>query len=263
MDDIGPSPALLVLVLGSSRVVASEGERGLKIRCAFFVMASFVALVGLPGVDMARARPARIIFLRHGEKKNGDELCSVGQLRAEALSAQYLGKGAPGNNTVFDRGGKSDAFFAITTHTQETASPSAQTWDKQPTAFSVPPHDPNEDADLNLQTTAAAKALTSSEYDGKIVVVVWERKHIANSNLNASGDTLWSQLNLGAIGVPDTWQGVNYDYFWIINYTQKPPTFVSIPQAYPLPKYAEVPDNAWGAPADQTKFPKFYEHCKQ
>jgi hypothetical protein len=177
MDDIGPSPALLVLVLGSSRVVASEGERGLKIRCAFFVMASFVALVGLPGVDMARARPARIIFLRHGEKKNGDELCSVGQLRAEALSAQYLGKGAPGNNTVFDRGGKSDAFFAITTHTQETASPSAQTWDKQPTAFSVPPHDPNEDADLNLQTRAAAKALTSSEYDGKIVVVVGAQTH--------------------------------------------------------------------------------------
>ena len=214
---------------------------------------------------MAQARPARIIFLRHGEKKNGDELCSVGQLRAEALSAQYLGKGAPGNDTVFGKGGKPDALFAITAHTQETASPSARTWGKQLTLFPIQPHDPNEDADLSLETRTAAKALTSPEYDGKTVVVVWEHKHIANSSLNASGDTLWAQLNLSAIDkahVPDTWQGVNYDYFWIIDYTQDPPTFVSLPQQYDAPKYAEVPNNAWGAPVDGARFPKFYAHCK-
>lgn len=215
---------------------------------------------------MAQAGPARIIFLRHGEKKNGTELCSVGQLRAEALSAQYLGKGAPGNDTIFGTGGKPDAFFAITTHTQETATPSAQTWGKTLTLFPIPPHDPNEDPDLNVQTRAAAQALTSSDYEGKIVVVVWEHKHIANSNLNATDDTLWSQLNLGAIGnapVPDTWQGVNYDYFWIVDYTQGQPAFVSLPQAYAAPEHAEVPNNAWGAPVDRAKFPKFFEQCKQ
>jgi hypothetical protein len=225
-----------------------------------------VALLGFLGVEMAEARPARIIFLRHGEKKNGAELCSVGQLRAEALSTQYLGKGAPGNDTVFGTGAKPDAFFAITAHTQETATPSAQTWGKQLTLFPIPPHDPNEDADLNVQTRAAAEALTSSDYNGKIVVVVWEHKHIANSELNASHDTLWSLLNLGAIGnahVPDTWQGVNYDYFWIIDYTQAQPTFVLLPQQYTASKYADVPDNVWGAPVDRVKFAKFYEQCKQ
>jgi hypothetical protein len=229
-------------------------------------IAGFLALAGFLGVGMAEAHPSRIIFLRHGEKKDAAELCAVGQLRAEALSAQYLGKGAPGNDTIFGKGGKPDAFFAITAHTQETATPSAETWGKKPTLFQVPPHDPNEDADLDKQTKNAAKALASSDYDGKIVVVVWEHKHIANRALNASGDTLWSLLNLGAIRnapVPDTWQGANYDFFWIIDYTQDPPTFVSLPQRYSAPKYAEIPDNAWGAPVDQAKFPKFYQHCKQ
>jgi hypothetical protein len=229
-------------------------------------MAGFLALAGFSGVEMAEARPSRIIFLRHGEKKNAAELCSVGQLRAEALSAQYLGKGAPGNDTIFGIGRKPDAFFAITAHTKETATPSAQTWGKEVTLFQVPPHDPNEDADLDTQTKNTAKALASSDYDGKIVVVVWEHKHIANSGLNASGDTLWSLLNLVAIHnapVPDTWEGVNYDFFWIIDYTQNPSTFVSLPQRYSAPKYAEIPDNDWAVPVDQAKFPNFYEHCKQ
>jgi hypothetical protein len=117
-----------------------------------------------------------------------------------------------------------------------------------------------------VQTRNAAKALASSDHSNKIVVVVWEHKHIANANLNTSGDTLWSLLNLGAIGntpVPKTWEVVNYNYFWIIDYTQGQPTFVSVPQHYAAPKYAEIPDNAWGAPVDQAKFPKFYQHCKQ
>jgi hypothetical protein len=191
-------------------------------------------------------------------------------LRWSIESGSSLGsvsrQGAPGNETIFGKGGKPDAFLAITTHTQETATPSAQTWGKQLTLFQVPLHDPNEDADLSAQTRDAVKALTSSEYDGKIVVVVWEHKHIANSGLNASGDTLWSLLNLGAIHnapVPNTWEGVNYDYFWIIDYTQGPPTFVSLPQRYSASKYAEIPDNDWGASVDQANFPKFYQHCKQ
>jgi hypothetical protein len=215
---------------------------------------------------MAQAHPARIIFLRHGEKKNGAELCSVGQLRAEALAAQYLGKGAPGNDAIFGAGKKPDAFFVITTHTQETAAPSAESWGMQPTPFLVLPHDPNEDADLNAQTRKAATALASAEYNGKTVVVVWEHKHIAKPDLNLSGDTLWSLLNLGAIpnaAVPKTWDGLNYDYFWIIDYTEGQPTFASVLQQYAAPNYAEIPDNAWGIPVDQATFPKFYQHCEQ
>lgn len=58
-------------------------------------VAGFTALLGIWGIASVAAQPARIILLRHGEKKNARELCDVGNLRAQALSAQYLGKGAP------------------------------------------------------------------------------------------------------------------------------------------------------------------------
>jgi hypothetical protein len=228
-------------------------------------IAGLFALSAVLGTVAAHAHPARIILVRHGEKANGSELCSVGQLRAQALSAQYLGKGAPQNDTIFGKGGKPDAFFAITVHTQETATPSATSWGETLTVFSIPPKDPNEDSDLDKETKKAAAALGSSQYDGKTVVVVWEHKHIAKKDLNESGDTLWSLLDLGDIpksSPPKTWEGVNYDYFWIVDYTQSKPTFTSIQQDYTAAAYAQVPNNAWGDDVDKTKFPQFYKDCE-
>ncbi len=204
--------------------------------------------------------------MRHGEKKNSEELCSAGNLRAQALSDQYLGKGAPGNDAVFGNGRTPDAFFAVTAHTRETAAPSAQSWGKQLTIFSVPPKDPNEDNDLDTQTQKAAAALNSVEYDGKIVVVVWEHKHIANKDFNRDGSTFWSLLKLREIpnaSAPKSWEGVNYDFFWIIDYANLQPTFTIVPQAYASAAYAQVPNNAWGEDVDETKFPDFYQDCKQ
>ena len=225
------------------------------------ITAGAAAPAGAPGAESAQARPARIILLRHGEKKNSRELCDVGKLRAQALSDQYLGKGAPGNDVIFGNGGKPDAFLAVTAHTQETAAPSAQTWGQQPTMFSVLPDDPDEEADLDTQTQKAAAALASADYAGKTVVVVWEHKHIASETLTNTFRTL---LKLGEIpnaNVPTSWAGTNYDFFWIIDYRNAPPTFAAVPQAYSsVPK---VPDNAWNVAVDETKFPDFYRNCKQ
>ena len=121
------------------------------------------ALAGALFAEAAAAQPARIILLRHGEKQNGAELCVVGTLRAEGLAAQYLGKDAPGNEILYGKGGKPDAFFAVTPHTQETAKPSADSWGLQLTVFSVPPKDPNEETDLGAETQKAAAAL---EFEG-------------------------------------------------------------------------------------------------
>jgi hypothetical protein len=231
-----------------------------------FTRAGLAALAVVLGTGAAQAHPARIILLRHGEKKNSEELCSVGKLRAQALSDQYLGKGAPGNDAIFGNGRTPDAFFAVTAHTRETAAPSAQSWGKQLTIFSVPPKDPNEDNDLDTQTQKAAAALNSVEYDGKIVVVVWEHKHIANKDLNRDGSTFWSLLKLGEIpnaSAPKSWEGVNYDFFWIIDYANAQRTFTVVPQAYAAAAYAKVPDKRWGEDVDQTRFPEFYEDCKQ
>jgi len=229
-----------------------------------------VAIAGLflstvLGTVAATAHPARVILVRHGEKENVAQLCSVGQLRADALAAQYLGKGAPENGAIFGKGGKPDAFFAITVHTQETAAPSAASWGEQLTVFPIAPKDPNEDSDLDKETRKAAAALESSQYDGKTVVVFWEHKHIAKKDLNKSGDTFWSLLDLGNIpkaDPPKTWEGVNYDYFWIIDYTQPKPTFTPIQQDYKAAAYAQVPDNAWAEDVDKTKFPQFYKDCE-
>jgi hypothetical protein len=117
------------------------------------------ALAGAIGAEAAQARPARVILLRHGEKKNGRELCDVGSLRAQAISAQYLGRGALENDAIYGNGRTPDAFFAVTAHTQETAAPSAQSWGKQLTIFPVPPGDPDEESDLDTQTQKAAAAL--------------------------------------------------------------------------------------------------------
>ena len=51
-------------------------------------------LLCLYGLGAALATPARIIILRHGEKADKWKLCGVGQERADALAANYLGRGA-------------------------------------------------------------------------------------------------------------------------------------------------------------------------
>jgi hypothetical protein len=227
-------------------------------------IAGIAAMAGALGAQ-AEARPARLVLLRHGEKKNSAELCGVGLLRAQALAAQYLGKGAPGNDAIYGKGVAPDAFFAVTLHTQETAAPSAQSWGKPLTIFSVPPKDPDEDSDLATQTLKAAAALNSAEYAGKTVVVVWEHKHIAHEDINSAGDTFWSLLKLGDIpnaNAPKTWEGANYDFFWIIDYTQSQPTLTVLRQAYVGAAYAQLPDNPWGEEVDQSRFPEFYRDCK-
>ena len=232
----------------------------------FAIFAGLAALASVLGAEVAQAHPSRIILLRHGEKKNSTELCDVGKLRAQALSDQYLGKGAPGNEIVFGKGGTPDAFFAVTAHTQETATPSAESWGKQITAFLVPPKDPNEDSDLDTQTQKAAAELNSAEYDSKIVVVVWEHKHIAKKNLNKEGNTFRTLLMLGDIDnadVPKSWEGANYDFFWIIDYAKSKPTFTMVRQEYAGAGGGKIPDNPWGKDVDQNKFPEFYHDCKR
>ena len=223
------------------------------------------ALAGALFAEAATAHPARVIILRHGEKQNGKELCVVGTLRAEALATQYLGKGAPDAETIYGKGGKPDAFFAVTWHTQETAKPSADSWGLPLTVFSVPPNDPDEEEDLDTQTQKAATALQSKDYDGKTVVIVWEHKHIAKKGLNKEGVTWRELLDLDAIpgaDAPKSWEGDNYDDFWIVDATGSQPTFTVIQQDYSWAAYAQVPNNAWGMEVDKSRFPEFYQDCE-
>ncbi len=208
--------------------------------------------------------PAKIIILRHGEKKNPFELCATGLERSLALQAQYLGKGATKANAIFDPGETPDAFFAITLHTIELASPSAQSWELPLTTFSavpipVTPQSPFADSEtvLNARTQqAAAEVMLSGRWDGKTVVMVWEHKHIASAKLEAAYPgtdvTLRQLLKLNLLGsqVPDKWEGENYDYFWVVTYDSQgaPTSFAAIQQDFDHP-YDDLPHNAWGQAA--------------
>src|SRR6476619_4647715 len=166
----------------------------------------------------AFAAPARIILLRHGEKAGAWKLCGVGQARADALAATYLGRNAA--QSLFAAGEEPAAFLAITLHTLELASPAAATWDLPVTMFSVLPQKATEAVDkaANLRTEEAAAALLANPaWQRKTVVMVWEHKHIANAKLAAksSGEavTLRQLLQLDKLkDVPETWPAANYDY---------------------------------------------------
>jgi broad specificity phosphatase PhoE len=230
-------------------------------------MAVLIVAAGLiAGLAPAVAQPKKIIVLRHGEKTDGPDLCPTGQRRAEALAKQYLGKGA--RNSLFGSDSPA-AFYAITGHTVETITPAAKSWglsvlkpSTDKSAF------PDKDSLENQQTRDAVRdVLTNPDFNGKIVVMVWEHKHIANKRLEAESHepvTLRQLLHLDDYdkhhknneGIPKTWSGTNYDYFWVVDYANPAspePTNVTIVKQNFAAPYENVPSNNWDAPepADQ------------
>ncbi len=226
-------------------------------------------LIGLLSTAAASAQPRQIIILRHGEKSDGPDLCPTGFLRAKALAETYLGKGA--KKSLFGPD-QPAAFYAITSHTQETIEPSAASWGLK---LKLPSTDKNEFPDKekreNQQTADAAQdVLTNPSFDGKIVVMTWEHKHIANEKLEESYPkervTLRQLLNIAeytgdsGVKIPKTWSGDNYDFFWIVDYgdskSPKPTKVTILKQSFSKP-YESVPANDWKSPEPPL------EGCKQ
>jgi hypothetical protein len=215
------------------------------------------AVLAMAFTTTAFAAPARIIILRHGEKANPWRLCEVGAARANALADSYLG--AKATKSLFADGEEPAFFFAITLHTLELAAPSAASWSKPLILYSVVP-DESDDDDLHVKALnrrtqeAAANIMQNPALNGKTIVMVWEHKHIANAKLDAKYEgeavTLRKLLKLDILpGVPATWPGDNYDYFWIIDYDSGRLTnFQMLKQTFAAP-YQNVPSNDWDTPA--------------
>jgi hypothetical protein len=222
----------------------------MMIRLALAVLLSWCSIA------LACAAPSRIIILRHGEKEDAWRLCGVGEQRAAALAANYLGRDAA--NSLFASGEEPAAFLAITLHTLELAAPAAATWSLPLTLYAAPPSDDKKTfvATANRRTQeAVADLMSNAAWRGKTVVMVWEHKHIANSKLERSfpGEkvTLRQLLGLDKMkGVPDTWPDGNYDYFWIVDFADgatNPTGFRMVKQMFGG-IYADVPQNDWGSP---------------
>lgn len=240
-------------------VLHAIGSGNARRKLGLSLLGGVMLVLGL--APMAEAVPKQIIILRHGEKQDAYRLCGIGQQRSLALRANYLGKSA--TSSVLPADGP-DGIFAITLHTLELVSPTAQSWGLPIQLYSVVPlADLDRKAEvlqLNLRTQQAAQnVMTDPRWDGKVVVLVWEHDHIAKKKLEKQfpGEkvTLRQLLNLDKLPksahVPHTWQGSNYDYFWIVDYGNPgstiPTGFTVQKQVFPAP-YQQVPSNDWGAP---------------
>ena len=216
---------------------------------------SLAGLVVLAATPIAVAQPARVIILRHAEKLNAYALCDLGRERADALAKQFLGQGA--TQSLFAPGQGPAAFMAVTLHPLETITPAAQTWGLPVIDYSVVPNKDGDDdaaeAEINARTQEAARDLISKhEYDGKIVVVAWEHKHIASRKLEKDyrgQDVTFRQLlRLGQ--APESWSDTNYDYFWIVDYAPgnpNPVKFQAVKQTFTAP-FDAIPAPDWEAP---------------
>ena len=204
--------------------------------------------------------PRRVILLRHGEKANSYELTPTGELRAQALAHQFLGAG--GSHSLFSSKDKPVAFLSMTLHTIELITPAAATWRLPTVAYSYVPSsvvEQDEVLALNKRTQEAAYDLFhNSKWAGRTVVICWEHDHIASEKLEQQfpGELVtWRQLlHLEKLPepyrsqVPESWEGDNYDYFWIITFRgTRPISFESKLQAFDAP-YESVPQNLWGDP---------------
>lgn len=222
------------------------------------MIVSFLVVVGL--VADATAAPRRVILLRHGEKADAYKLTPTGQLRAEALGAQFLGRDAA--SSLFERGERPAAFLSMTLHTIELIAPTATSWSMPSTSWLAVPdaEDETQTLNFNRRTREAARTLFKTKaWNGKTVVVCWEHHHIADDELEAQfpGEEItWRQLlHLDRLPppyrdqVPLKWEGTNFDYFWIITFDRKgrPLTFESRLQDF-TPPYDAVPANLWGEP---------------
>jgi len=222
------------------------------VRCLLAVL----LLVASIGASLAT--PSRIIILRHGEKADEWKLCGVGQQRAKALAANFLGRDS--KNSLFASGEQPAAFYAITLHTVELAAPAAESWNMPITLFSVVPDSGKKNEvstnSLNRRTEEAVAALLADpNLNGKIVVMVWEHKHVANAKLEAvfpgQKITLRQLLKLDELkDVPTTWPSENYDYFWIVDFaggSSTPSSFSMAKQSF-APPFDKLPSNDWDKP---------------
>ena len=218
------------------------------------VWSSLFGLAVLAATPMAEAEPSRVIILRHAEKLNAYALCDLGRERADALAKQFLGQGA--TQSLFAPGERPAAFMAVTLHPLETITPAAQTWGLPVVDYSVVPQENKDDdaaeTEINARTQEAARDLMSKhEYDGKIVVVAWEHKHIASHKLEKEyrgQDVTFRQL-LGLAQAPESWSDTNYDYFWIVDYAPGNPNpikFQAVKQTFTSP-FDAIPAPDWEA----------------
>lgn len=217
-----------------------------------------IVLLSVLTIGSAMAAPARIIILRAGETVDAWRLCEVGKQRAQALKLNYIGRNAA--KSLFEEDAPPAFFFAITPPSAQLAVPAVESWDKPIIFYSALPQDSEKDTEeaLNERTRqATANILSNPALRGKTIVMVWERRRIADPELDAKYEreaavTLRQLFNMDILpGVPRSWPADNHDYFWIVDFPENsrvPSKFEMVKQEFGK-SFPNVPANDWGAPS--------------
>ncbi len=204
---------------------------------------------------IAAAAPARIVILTSAEAADDWRLCEVGSQRAQGLRYNYLGDKAA--KSFFSEEAPPAYFFAVTPTTVATATPASWSWRKPIINYSVlPQSDPKKlEEALHARTReAAGNILNNPALRDKTIVMVWDRRHIADPEYEARFEreaavTLRQLFRLDILpGVPLEWPADNNDYFWIIDF----PKNSNVPLKFEMVKqdfgksFPKVPANEWG-----------------
>jgi hypothetical protein len=211
---------------------------------------------------MAVAAPARIVILTSAEAADAWQLCEVGSQRAQGLRYNYLG--AKAAKTFFSEEEPPAFFFAIDPLTVATATPASLSWRKPIIHYSVLPQDDAkkmEEALHERTREAAGNILNNPALRGKTVVMVWDRRLIADPELDKKFEreaavTLRQLFHLDILpGVPREWPSNSHDYFWIVDFPENsnvPLKFEMVKQDFGK-SFPKVPANDWGEPSGLDK----------
>ncbi|BAQ16403.1 hypothetical protein [Methyloceanibacter caenitepidi] len=220
------------------------------------VPAAVMPVAVLPSA--AVAAPARIVILTSAEAADAWQLCEIGSQRAQGLRYNYLGDKAA--KSLFVEGTAPAFFFAITPHTVATVTPAASSWRKPVIHYSVLPNDDPkklEEALHERTREAAGNVLNNPALRGKTIVMVWDRRHIADPEYDRKYEreaavTLRQLFHLDIVpGVPREWPAANHDYFWVVDFPENsnvPLKFEVVKQDFGK-SFPDVPANDWGEPA--------------
>ncbi len=172
-----------------------------------------VLVLYLVALQLAAARPAQVVLLRHAEKPADESnlhLSPRGEQRAKALPTLFTRDPALTNH-----GAPVALFAARPTRKGHSARP-GETLAPLSRALRVPIQTPfpAKDADRVAKTI-----LKDPAYDGKTVVVCW-----VHDELPALAEAL------GVKPRPPDWRGHVFDRMWVISYAGKQATLQDLPQ---------------------------------
>jgi hypothetical protein len=170
-------------------------------------------MLWLASLQLAWAKPAEIILLRHGEKPPEDwnvHLSPRGRERAQALANLLT------TDPAFTSNGLPAALFAARPTPHGHGERASETLQPLATKLKLPIQMPYASAD---SAQLAKLLLDDPTLDGKTVVVCWVHEHLPDL-----------AEALGVKRVPAHWKSTEFDRLWVIRFHGKKSVLKDFPQ---------------------------------